>query len=186
MIDKRDPLRSGPPDDLHRLQRPARVSFQHLGRRPTARSAPARSTQLLSACSQNTPPVVAATAGNAPACRTHQLGARRVRRPCSWSRMVVDLARRASRPRRPHPGPGSPEGEPTRLPTDRPRPDAASMEWSTVPTTSCSASRRSGVWPFAIAFHLGFVYPRSPHQSGNLSNRTQWVCRSHKRVAHAF
>jgi hypothetical protein len=73
------------------------------------------------------------------------------------ARMAAQSQRRASRPRRPHAGSSTLQGEPTRLPKAQPRPDAASMEWSTVPTTSCSASRRSGAAPFRIAFRFGFV-----------------------------
>ena len=71
MIDKRDPLRSGSPDDRHRVTVTIRVPSLAPG--PATRSTRDRSTQTLSESSQDTPAVVAATTANAPACRKHQL-----------------------------------------------------------------------------------------------------------------
>ena len=71
MIDRRDPHRSGAPDDRHRVTVTIRVPSLAPG--PATRSTPDRSTQTLSERSQDTPAVVAATTANAPACRKHQL-----------------------------------------------------------------------------------------------------------------
>ena len=115
-----------------------------------------------------------ATTANVPACRTHQPATGWVPRLRSWSRMAAQSQWRASRPRRPHAGSSALEGEPTRLPTAQPRPGAAKVKWSTVPTTSCSASWRSGAAPFRIAFKRNQNETKSPTRQATSPTEPKW------------
>ena len=121
---------------------------------PATRSTPDRSTQTLSESSQNTPAVVAATNANAPACRKHQLVARRVRRLRSESRLAAYSQQRESFSRRAHVGCSTAECESARLPTSPPLQSAARMHRSAVPTSSFSASRRQSAAAILRLFHL--------------------------------